>query len=139
MPHGIILQGHGQKINKLVIIPKEEFNPFWSAAYSCRDEPTNSWTNQARIGDPSDLALKPPAGDLQCFIIKNNRQSEEEFSLVQVLRKFQWKWDTKILIQNGCLMKEEASNNNYKHVDCSCPHSRRGGTRPAGFSMYSHK
>ena len=138
-PHGIILQGHGRSKGKLIIIPKEEFTPFWSSAFSCREEPDNSWANQAIIGEPSDLALKPPAGDLPCIMVKDGIYQKEELSLVKALRKNNWKWTTKILIQNGCKMKEDATNNNYKHVDCSCDHSRRGGLRPAGFSMYSRK
>jgi hypothetical protein len=137
MPNGIIMMGHGKYQNRLMVIPKEDFQAFWSAAFGCREDHTQSWANIARIGDPSDIALKPPAGESKCHQMIEGRINEEVFTLIQILRKYQWKWSTKILIQNGCLMRESATNENYKHVDCTCPNSRRSGFLPRNISVYS--
>jgi hypothetical protein len=89
MPHGIVVMGHGAQTNKLRIIPKEEFEAFWNTAYSCKEGPEMSWSNIARVGDPSTLALKPWAADLPCFITKNGREIKEEFPFSQKLIVFQ--------------------------------------------------
>ena len=88
MPNGIILLGHGENRDILRIIPKEEFEAFWSAAFSCRDEASQSWTNVARLGDPSTLALTPPVGESKCHIWENGKETEEEFSLIQVTHRY---------------------------------------------------
>ena len=122
MPHGIILAGHRELRGSLIIIPKEEFYPYWKASFKCRDEPV--WCNKVFRGDPSSIALKPGADRQKCRMMKNGIILEDEYTLIDCMDKLKWYWSTKLQIQNACLMPECPGNVNFRHVDCGCKDQR---------------
>jgi hypothetical protein len=117
-PHGIILTGHLAMRNRLVIIAKEQFRPFWIASFSVREEPL--WQNQIFLGTPNTIRNREAAKQ-PCIIFENGKfNEEEEFTLDQAVARLFWNYNTKIQIQNASIMDIVKYNDNGKHIDCGC-------------------